>query len=587
MRIGSGGLFAGDRAVQAEEDGMATKVSDLGRRVAVFGGGPGGMTAAHELAERGYEVDLYERHQILGGKCRSFGVPGSGTDGRADLPGELGPHVYFGAYEHLGHTLQRIPVGDGRTVLDNLTIGGRAARSTLCFRGDTISLPFSSRHRWSQWLNPRTILLALVNARRAFKDIPRRDFALLASKVLAVYTSGPQRQWKQLEYLPLSDFLRTERLSERARELVEVAIQAQTPPASRMNTRLFSEGLLRPMVADYVFKRRSSTLRELYYSNSGPTNEIWFDPWAEHLTSLGVKIHTGQQLVELSTGPDAIASATVTDHSGRRIEVVADHYVLAMPADKVAPLISEQIAKMDPALGRIERIEPTWLGAIQIYLKKPQPKIHMCTMAMSSPWTIFAVNVTNKMWRRDFPDQYGDGSVVGNISVDMAGWDTKGILYGKSAKECTPQELFEEAVAQIRRDLDDETVLAEDAIHSWFMNPAISESDAGILVNDEPLFATPPGHSQFQPDAVTRIPNLYLASSYVKSARGVDSMDGANEAGKRAANGILDATGDTSPRAPIHSAEPPALLRWLRARDDRRYARGLPNIFDRVNPLRP
>ncbi|HEY2197343.1 MAG TPA: NAD(P)-binding protein, partial [Mycobacterium sp.] len=53
---------------------MATKVSDFGRRVAVFGGGPGGMTAAHELAERGYEVDLYERHQILGGKCRSFGV---------------------------------------------------------------------------------------------------------------------------------------------------------------------------------------------------------------------------------------------------------------------------------------------------------------------------------------------------------------------------------------------------------------------------------------------------------------------------------------------------------------------------------
>jgi len=48
-----------------------------GQRVAVLGGGMSGLTAAHELAERGFEVTVYER-KSLGGKSRSIPVPGPG-----------------------------------------------------------------------------------------------------------------------------------------------------------------------------------------------------------------------------------------------------------------------------------------------------------------------------------------------------------------------------------------------------------------------------------------------------------------------------------------------------------------------------
>ncbi len=37
-------------------------------RVAVIGGGPGGLSAAYQLALRGYRVSIYEREEILGGK---------------------------------------------------------------------------------------------------------------------------------------------------------------------------------------------------------------------------------------------------------------------------------------------------------------------------------------------------------------------------------------------------------------------------------------------------------------------------------------------------------------------------------------
>ena len=59
-------------------------------KVIVIGGGVGGLTAAHELVERGLEVHVYEARATWGGKARTQPVPGTGTGGRRDLPGEHG-----------------------------------------------------------------------------------------------------------------------------------------------------------------------------------------------------------------------------------------------------------------------------------------------------------------------------------------------------------------------------------------------------------------------------------------------------------------------------------------------------------------
>src|SRR4051812_32729369 len=91
----------------------------MGQRVLVLGGGVAGMSAAHELVERGFEVEVHEAKDVAGGKARTIYVPGSGAGGRPDLPGEHGFRFFPSFYAHLPDTMKRIPFA-GRSVFDNL-----------------------------------------------------------------------------------------------------------------------------------------------------------------------------------------------------------------------------------------------------------------------------------------------------------------------------------------------------------------------------------------------------------------------------------------------------------------------------------
>src|SRR5215831_17306692 len=100
--------------------------------VAILGGGVAGLSAAHELAERGFHVTVYERTRATGGKARSIFVPGSGTHGRRDLPGEHGFRFFPSFYRHLPDTMKRIPFArNPRGVFDNLTATSRTRLARL------------------------------------------------------------------------------------------------------------------------------------------------------------------------------------------------------------------------------------------------------------------------------------------------------------------------------------------------------------------------------------------------------------------------------------------------------------------------
>ena len=84
-------------------------------KVAIFGGGVAGLSAAHELINRGFEVEVYEAADTTGGKARSAIVVGSGKDGRKDLPAEHGFRFFPRFYKHIIATMKEIPVKGAQT----------------------------------------------------------------------------------------------------------------------------------------------------------------------------------------------------------------------------------------------------------------------------------------------------------------------------------------------------------------------------------------------------------------------------------------------------------------------------------------
>jgi hypothetical protein len=91
-------------------------------------------------------------------------------------------------------------------------------------------------------------------------------------------------------------------------------------------------------------------------------------------------------------------------------------------------------------------------------------------------------------------------------------------------------------------------------------------------MNLEPLLINTAGSWKDGPDAVTAVENLFLASDYVRTHTDLATMEGANEAARRAVNGILDTAGSRQPRCAVWKLSEPAIFAPARALDRLHFA---------------
>src|SRR3984957_2672082 len=145
--------------------------------------------------------------------------------------------------------------------------------------------------------------------------------------------------------------------------------------------------------------------------------------------------------------------------------------------------------------------------------------------------------------------------------------------------QCSREAVMREVWHQLKRSINvDRELLRDEDLHSWFLDPDIQKSagSSGLLTNAEPLLVNLVDTWALRPDAKTQIPNLFLASDYVRTNTDLATMEGANEAARRAVNGLLDAVefnGDRCEIWPLH--EPEFLAPW-RLYDEGRFRAGLP-----------
>ncbi|MEU6755291.1 FAD-dependent oxidoreductase [Streptomyces sp. NPDC046685] len=550
-----------------------------GRRVAVLGGGVAGLTAAHELAERGYAVTVYER-RALGGKARSMDVPGSARGGRRPLPAEHGFRFIPGIYHNLPDTMRRIPFpGNPHGVWDNLVAPREMMFARAAGRED-LRGPIPWPEHAPAELTPDELRRALTGILQSLLRLPLHETAYFVDRVLVFLTSCDERRNEVWERTPWWDFVRAEQMSHEYQRILAVGVTRNIVATKAEEASTRTVGTLGEAFVFNLLGRGADGPPDRILNL--PTNEAWIDPWEAHLRSLGVEFRIGWTVREVQYGSGRVSGVAVEGPDGARRTVVADHYVSALPVEHARRTWSTALRAADPMLGRCDKLQTDWMTGIQFYLTERAPLVHGHLNCIDSPWSLTAIQQAEHWPARNFPDDYGDGTAVDCLSVDISEWDKPGILYGKTAKQCTREEVAREVWAQLKASLNDtgKTLLSDSKLHSWFLDPGVDGLGTPHPTNQDELLIHPVGTLHNRPTAGTRIPNFFLSGDYVAVDIDLATMEGANASARAAVNCLLDHDASAAARCTVRPMYRAPEVESARRHDAWRYRLGLRNVFD-------
>jgi uncharacterized protein with NAD-binding domain and iron-sulfur cluster len=533
-------------------------------KVIILGGGVAGLSAAHELINRGYEVEIYETKNIPGGKARSTPVPDSATEGRMPLPGEHGFRFFPRFYKHVTATMKEIPFKNGKTVFDNLvqTTEIRVAR----FDKPSFFLP--ARFPGSL----KEIKKFFDLDKNVDVGLNENEKQYFAERMWQLMTSCFERRKNEYERMGWWEFIEADRFSDTyrtflARGLTRTLVAAR---AETVSTKTGGDIMLQLMFD--IAKPGMSSDRIL----NGPTNEVWINPWLEYLTSKGLKYNLNSKVVRILTEKREDVCGVVINQNGVEKTVKGDYYISAVPVEVMSELITDDMLRIDPTLDNIRVLADnvSWMNGMQLYLTEDIKINHGHTVYVDTPWALTSISQA-QFWEGFDWSEYGDGKIKSIISVDISDWFSPGILYGKVAKECSPQEIVNECWAQLKKSLNvgGEELLKDTCLHHWNIDNSIVPSIPAI--NQEPLLVNNKNTWILRPYAYTDISNFFLASDYVKTNTDLATMEGANEAARRAVNGILNHSKYKGSYCKVWNLHEPWYLTILRYKDKKRYAAGL------------
>jgi len=532
--------------------------------VAILGGGVAGLSAAHELAERGFSVRVYERKPVWGGKARSIPVPGSARDGRRPLPGEHGFRFFPGFYKHVTDTMRRIPYGASGNTFDNLTVATRI----LLARSNQAELTWLAR-------SPASLEDFRVFLRELFTPlgVPADEISYFVDRLLIVATSCSERRFAEFENIAWWDFIAAPRMSKAyqaylgeglTRSLVAMRAEESSTRTVGCTQLQLLYGLICP---DRVFDRLLS----------GPTDDVWIDPWIQYLKKLGVEFRPGSRVVAIETAGGRVTGTIVETASGRS-SITADYYIAALPVEAMSALMTDELKSAAPSLANLDKLKTRWMNGIQFYLAQDVPLVNGHAIYLDSPWALTSISQRQFWTNVDF-SQLGDGTVRGIFSVDISEWQAAGVVYGKSAQECTAEQIKEEVWTQLKQHLNvgGAAPIADSNLVAWFLDPDIEFPNPSAATNAEPLLINTAGSLQYRPEAQVELQNLFVASDYVRTYTDIACMEAANEAARRAVNCLLLSAGSTAGAAQLWPLEEPAFLKPLQEVDRIRYGLSLPH----------
>ncbi len=547
------------------------------KKVIILGGGVAGMTAAHELIMRGFDVEVYEKQpKYVGGKARSVDVYQTDSPdkeafqdiadtGQAPLGGEHGFRFFPGFYQHLDDTMRQIPTPDGKTVIDNLV---QVDRVLITRFGEH---PIKTIVNFPK--NLRDIITLVHSAFTADIGFTKEDIKQIENILHQLLTSSYTRRIEEYEPISWVQFSKADQMSEAYRKyFAEVTHTLVAAQADKISAKTAGNILLQLLL---LMANPSAQADRVL---NQPTNQAWLFIWRDFLESKGVKYFHHHQVTDFQFVNGEITGVEVNDLGEKRI-VTGDYYISAMPVERLAQVVTEEMKKYESRLATLSELAnyTDWMTGIQYYLNQTANLVHGHVIHIDAPWALTSISQI-QFWENYHVQERGKGNIREILSVDVSNWDTKGILFDKTAKECTKDEIRQEVWAQIKQsvNVDGKTVLHDDMIEAWYLDRDIEQNEQGEFVNAEPLLVNVAGTWNIRPEAYTQISNFFLSGDYVRTHTDLATMEGANEAAKRAVNAILQQEGaNKKTYCSIHNLHEPNFLLPYRWYDNYRYKKGL------------
>ena len=449
-------------------------------RVAIAGGGLAGLTCAKYLTDAGCSVSLYEGQPYLGGRASTY----RDADGQWV---EQGLHLFLGVYSEFQRLLREI---------------GRDPSQILCW-SDTVRVHVADGPRATFGVNPlwapvETALGALGNNDLLDPFAKLSLLPLVAPGVLpwaalrdGFDTTTVAGWWRQVSGHP--------QVMERILRPFCRAIQFTEPED-------FSAFDFLGWIHHVAFALPWNHLA----GYRGARDELIFQPLADWLRARGTLIETGRKLRavlhDAEGGDPRWGRIGGLDVAGCE-QIVADAYVLAVPAWAIAPVLPDALRKT----GFFERIEALPVApaiSVQLWLDRDAVGTGDFTLLSGAPVPVYQDQTTNA-----YPWERGSRvSLLLSPADDLLDKDDAALITIalRALRASEPRARNADVVKSV------------------------------VLRHPQHLIRPLPGAMRQRPGQITPVPNLFLAGDWTQQPF-FGSQEGAVRGGKAAAAAVLRA----------------------------------------------
>jgi len=531
----------------------------MSSKIIIFGAGIAGLSAAHELAQLGYSVSVYEAANEPGGFFKSYRYP------HDNLPAEYSWHGMGPWYINTFDLMQHIPFNEKGNIYDlalsrPVDFGIFPDTGKAEFFKGLKSIPKMFRmNKWEfvkySYLMAKTwtsgsrsrIKYDRINAAQAWKP-------LLTERAYKTWRScfGPWigSDWSRVSLHTAGAFFKK-----------------QLTAKSMHHHKADVDG------PGWAHKTGSGWL--LF---KGPSSEYWFTPWVKYLKAKGVSFFWEKPLTKLEFDGTRIAAA----FSGEE-KIQGDIFVLALN-----PFITAAILSGTPALERQEElklfkpliqggphVQVSFRVAFSEAIKFPRARTAIVVSDSEFNLTLFA---EEQVWDKAVDLGQGVKSLWTGTSCISS---VPGRIYHNPVNTCTKEEFVEEVKAQILscgalnelikeanngKELKDFPIMKIEVWHEW-------EFSRNGIRSPQPKWVNSTNTEAYLPSQRTPVPNLFLAGAHTSTQVQVWSIEGAVESGRRAAKAIDD-------KVEVLDQYQSAWFKGLSAIDDVLYSIKAPQLID-------